>query len=82
MFAIPLGIVLFVLPGLPPDNFVIPALGKGLLFGLVMYGIYDMTNYSLVKNWSLKLSAVDIAWGGFLNAVGSLLGKYIDNWLA
>ena len=79
---IPLGIVLFVLPGLPAENFVIPALGKGLLFGLVMYGIYDMTNYSLVNNWSLKLSAVDIAWGGFLNAIGSLIGKYIDNWLS
>lgn len=79
---IPLGIVLFVLPGLPVENFVLATLGKGFLFGIVLYGVYDMTNYSLLNNWSLKLSAVDIAWGGFLNAMGSLAGKYIDNWLS
>lgn len=79
---IPLGIVLFVLPGLPAENFILPTLGKGFLFGLVLYVVYDMTNYSLVNNWSLKLSVVDIAWGGFINSVASLIGKYIDNWLS
>ena len=79
---IPLGIVLFVLPGLPAENFIFAALGKGFLFGIVLYGVYDMTNYSLLNNWSPKLAAVDIAWGGFINAVASLIGKYIDNWLA
>ena len=78
---IPLGIVYFVLPGLPTEGFILPTLGKGFFFGIVLYGVYDMTNYSLVNNWSLKLSAVDIAWGGFINAIASLIGKYIDNWL-
>ncbi len=79
---IPLGIVLFVLPGLPIENFFLPTLGKGFLFGIVLYGVYDMTNYSLVNNWSLKLAAVDIVWGGSLNAMGSLAGKYISNWIS
>lgn len=79
---IPLGIVIFVLPGLPVENFFLPTLGKGFLFGIVLYGVYDMTNYSLVNNWSLKLSAVDIVWGGSLNAMGSLAGKYLDNWIS
>ena len=40
-----------------------------------------MTNYSLVNNWSLKLSVVDIAWGGFINSVASLIAKYLEIWL-
>lgn len=77
---IPLGIVLFVLPGLPAENFILPALAKGFLFGIVLYGVYDMTNYSLLNSWSLKLTAVDILWGGFVNSVASLIGKFLDNW--
>ncbi|MDR9500331.1 MAG: DUF2177 family protein [Desulfurivibrionaceae bacterium] len=75
---IPLGIVLFVLPGLPDQNFMVPALIKGMLYGLVLYGVYDMTNHSLLQSWSIKMSLVDMAWGAFINSVATLAGKHFD----
>ncbi len=74
---IPLGIVIFVLPMLPAEGFVLPALGYGLLYGLILYGVFDMTNYSLLANYSLKMAVVDICWGGFLNSVATLCAAVI-----
>jgi uncharacterized membrane protein len=78
---IPLGIVVFVLPLLPAQGFVLPALGYGLLYGLVLYGVFDMTNYSLLVNYSLKMAVVDICWGGFLNSVATLCAAVIRRML-
>lgn len=79
--AIPAGIVLFALPRVSPDNLVLSSLFWGGLFGLVVYTIYDMTNYSLLRDWPLRVSLIDICWGGFLNAVGTLAAAYLDRWL-
>jgi len=78
---IPLGIVLFVLPSIPDQNFVFPALVKGMLYGLILYGVYDMTNHSLLQNWSIKMSMVDMAWGAFINSIATLAGKHLDVFL-
>lgn len=75
---IPLGVVLFALPRVNPDQLVVSALSWGALFGIVLYGVYDLTNYSLVANWSLRLVIVDIAWGGVLNAIGCLAAALLD----
>jgi uncharacterized membrane protein len=37
--------------------------------GLAMYATYDLTNASTLKNWSVKLTVVDIIWGTFLTTV-------------
>jgi len=79
--AIPLGIVLFVLPRVSAENLAASALLWGALYGIVVYTIYDMTNYSLFRDWSLKVSLIDICWGGFLNAAGTLAAAYLDRWL-
>jgi uncharacterized membrane protein len=41
---------------------------EGGLLGLLIYGIYDGTNYGIFKNWSIKTFIIDIVWGGFLFA--------------
>ena len=79
--AIPAGIVLFALPRVSPHNLVASSLFWGGLFGLVVYTIYDMTNYSLLRDWPLRVSLIDICWGIFLNAVGTLAAAYLDRWL-
>ena len=38
------------------------------LFGLVIYGVYETTNYALFKNWSIITVIMDILWGGILFA--------------
>lgn len=79
--AIPLGIVLFVLPKVSADNLISSALLWGAVYGLVVYTIYDMTNYSLVRDWPLRVAFLDILWGGVLNAVGTLAAAWLDRWI-
>jgi uncharacterized membrane protein len=54
------GIALFVIPRAPS---VPQAAAYGALFGLVVYGVYDFTNYSTLRQWPLALVFVDVSWG-------------------
>ena len=36
------------------------------LFGLVIYGVYDSTNYAIFDKWNLEALALDTIWGGIL----------------
>jgi uncharacterized membrane protein len=65
-----LGIIYFVNPH---SGVEISNLFRGAFLGLIMYGVYDLTNYSLLKDFSLKLAAVDIVWGAFLVGVVSFI---------
>lgn len=53
------------------------ALGLGALLGLVIYGVYDLTNYSTLRHWSLTLVMVDIAWGAVLCGSTAWLTAYL-----
>ena len=52
-------------------NFVALA-AKAALFGLVAFATYDLTGLSVIKNWSLKLSLIDMAWGTFAATTASV----------
>ena len=79
--AIPLGVVLFALPRVSQENLLASSLFWGFLYGAVLYTVYDMTNYSLVKGWPLKVSLIDICWGGVLNASATYAAALLDGWL-
>ena len=36
------------------------------LFGLIIYAVYDSTNYALFKQWKPLLAIMDAIWGGLL----------------
>lgn len=55
------GLVVFVLPRAAGN--ATRALGFGALQGLVTYGTYDLTAYSVVQGWSLRMTVVDMMWG-------------------
>lgn len=65
------GVVIFV---------VLPALATtvwqagimGALFGLVTYATYDLTNLATLKQWSVKMTVIDMIWGAFLTATSAL----------
>jgi uncharacterized membrane protein len=38
------------------------------LFGLVIYGVYETTSYTIFKKWSPILATIDTIWGGILMA--------------
>ncbi len=35
----------------------------GALAGLVVYGVYDFTNLSFLKDWTWTVTLIDVAWG-------------------
>ena len=39
------------------------------LLGLIIYGVYETTNYALFKNWSIVTVIMDTLWGGILFAI-------------
>lgn len=39
---------------------------KMFLLGFLTYGVYDMTNYSLLNKFDLKFAIFDMIWGGVL----------------
>jgi len=53
------------------------AAAKGATVGILMYAFYDLTNYATFKNWTLEMTAIDIAWGTTLCTVGALAGYYL-----
>jgi uncharacterized membrane protein len=42
------------------------AIWQSMLFGWVVYGVYDLTCYSLFKTFPLVMGLVDWLWGGIL----------------
>ena len=74
---ITLGILVFVLPKAQGD-YVLAFFG-GVILGLVTYGIYDFTNYSILANWPLKITFIDFIWGMVLCGLSSLFATFIQN---
>lgn len=67
-----LGVVLcyiFLIVGI--NYFIIKprkSINDAFLLGIVIYGVYETTNYALLKNWSFFTVIIDTLWGGFLFA--------------
>jgi len=55
-----IGVAVFVIPRAPD---VWSAAKYGALFGLVVYGVYDLTNFSTLARYSPVLTIVDMSWG-------------------
>lgn len=45
------------------------------LLGFSIYAIYELTNYSLLRNWQFKTVVVDTMWGGILFATVTAIMK-------
>jgi uncharacterized membrane protein len=44
------------------------SVNDAFLLGIVIYGVYETTNYALFKNWSMLTVIIDTLWGGLLFA--------------
>ncbi len=66
-----LGLVFLVLP--KAGGNAKSALLWGGFYGLVVYGVYDLTNMATLKNWTLTMVVVDMLWGSILCGITSYL---------
>jgi uncharacterized membrane protein len=44
------------------------SVSDAFLLGIIIYGVYETTNYALLKNWSILTVIIDTLWGGLLFA--------------
>ena len=74
------GIVAFAVPR--AEGSVSAAAVSGALFGLVTYGVYDLTNHATLARWSTAVTIVDIAWGATLCGAVSVVVVIAESWIA
>ncbi|MDP2258891.1 MAG: DUF2177 family protein [Caulobacter sp.] len=68
------GIVFFVVkPALASGSWK-TALVHGLLFGLIAYATYDLTNLATLKGFPANVVLPDLAWGMFVTTVAGFAG--------
>ena len=74
------GLNIFVLSNIDINNINIKdCFTKGFMFGVVLYGVYNMTNGAIFGNWDAKIAISDILWGGFVYFASCYLLKYFKN---
>jgi uncharacterized membrane protein len=70
----PVGLMIFaILPALKGGGLV-EAIEYGALFGFFTYVTYDLTCQATLRNWTTRLTLIDIAWGAVLGAIASSCG--------
>jgi uncharacterized membrane protein len=55
----------------------VAAARRGAAIGLVAYGTYDLTNWSVVAGWPAALVPVDVVWGIVLTSLAALAGHVV-----
>jgi uncharacterized membrane protein len=55
------------------------SVSDAFLLGLVIYGVYETTNYALFKNWSIMTVIIDTLWGGTLFAITTYIVNLLRN---
>jgi uncharacterized membrane protein len=71
------GLILFVIsPALEKQSWTY-ALIYGLLFGLMTYATYDLTNLATLKGWPIIVTIIDLIWGMTVSASVSVITFFI-----
>ena len=55
---------------------------SGFLLGLLCYGVYDITNFLVLKDWKLQMTLIDMFWGGVVTCLISGVGFQAFNYFA
>lgn len=78
---IPAGIVIFVRPLLVANTSWLQVAAIGGLFGLIVYGVYDLTNLAVLEKYSLRLTIADILWGCVLCGITACVLRIASHWI-
>ena len=69
--------ILILRPAIINDS-IFQGFWTGILFGIVAYGTYNLTNMATIKNWSSTVAIVDMIWGGLLTGTASAIALYLN----
>lgn len=73
------GLVFFVVnPAIDQNNWSY-ALLAGVLYGLITYATYTLTNLANLEGWPLKVTIIDLLWGMVLGGAASTISFFILN---
>jgi len=74
-----LGILYYVMPKITPESSQQEIFTEGMYLGLLVYGVYNTTNYAFIKEWTLQISITDTIWGGIYFGLVSVIFNYLKN---
>ncbi|MBT3520420.1 MAG: DUF2177 family protein [Gammaproteobacteria bacterium] len=76
-----IGLLIFViLPSIEKNSYS-TLLIYSILYGLVTFATYDLTNHATIKDWPLIVSIVDMSYGMFVALVSSSAAFYANKYL-
>lgn len=73
----PIGIVIFAINPALKTGSIGTAVLYGALFGFFTYATYDLTNQATLRNWTMQLTLIDVAWGTILAAAASAVAFWV-----
>ena len=71
------GIVFFALPKVDLQANYGTTFAIGALLGLVVYGVYDMTNYLTLKDYPIQIALADTAWGSVVCGLATMAARFV-----
>ncbi len=73
----PIGLLIFAIQPALKSGSISTAAIYGALFGFFTYATYDLTNQATLRNWTLQLTLVDVAWGTILGALSASISFWL-----
>jgi len=73
-------LVLVILPSIDKNSYTVLII-YAVLYGLVTFATYDLTNLATIKEWPLIVSLVDMAWGMFVAFSSASAAFYANKYL-
>ena len=76
-----IGLLIFVIiPSIEKNSYLTLVL-YAILYGLVTFATYDLTNLATVKEWPLIVSLIDMAWGMFVAFSSASVAFFVNKYL-
>lgn len=69
----PIGLVIFAIQPALRSGLATTAIMYGALFGFFAYATYELTNFATLRNWTLSITVIDVAYGAAVSAIVSAI---------
>jgi len=70
------GLTMFVLKDFKKGDSIKQAVLRAGMLGLVIFSVYELTNFAIITNWEIKYVFMDSIWGTILFSLTTLFTLY------